>query len=84
MMQPCPAADVVQGQAGPLLRPPQQCPAIHGETGLCFAEGGSMQDYTRGSSPIPGKAANVMFERISAEHRRRCAPRAAMRPRHTE
>ncbi len=63
-------ADVVQGQGRPLLRPPLLCPEIHGESGLEFAEGGSMQDYAMGS-PVPGKAVNVMFERISAQYKKR-------------
>lgn len=53
-----------------MLRPPLLCPEIHGESGLEFAEGGSMQDYAMGS-PVPGKAVNVMFERISAQYKKR-------------
>lgn len=63
-------AALVQGQAKPLLRPALLCPAIHGESGLEFAEGGSMQDYAAGT-PLSGKAVLVMFERISAQHKKR-------------
>ena len=42
-------AAVVQGQAKPLMRPAQVCPAIHGESGLEFLDGSSMQ--ARPSSP---------------------------------
>ncbi len=38
-----PSAAVVQGQAKPLMRPGQICPAIHGESGLEFLDGSSMQ-----------------------------------------
>jgi inosine-uridine nucleoside N-ribohydrolase len=69
---PC-CADVVQGRAAPLMRPAQQCPEIHGETGLDFDDGSSMQDYAVGHA-LPGKAANIMFERISAHHRSRWPP----------
>ena len=34
---------VAQGQAKPLIRAPQICPAIHGDSGLEFHDGGSMQ-----------------------------------------
>ena len=36
-------AAVAQGQAKPLIRAPQICPAIHGDSGLEFHDGGSMQ-----------------------------------------
>ncbi|EIE23541.1 putative tRNA synthetase [Coccomyxa subellipsoidea C-169] len=46
---------------------------IHGESGLEFAEGGSMQDYAVGS-PLPQKAVMLMFERISAQFAKRGRP----------
>ena len=41
-MRPVSAA-VVQGQAKPLMRPAQVCGEIHGESGLEFLDGSSMQ-----------------------------------------
>ena len=37
------SAAVVQGQAKPLMRPAQVCGEIHGESGLEFLDGSSMQ-----------------------------------------
>ena len=66
-----------------MLRHSQQCPAIHGETGLCLLDGGSMQDHAAGS-PVPGKAANVMFERISRRHALRCMPLRCLLKQHVD
>ncbi|CAK0787850.1 hypothetical protein CVIRNUC_011072 [Coccomyxa viridis] len=62
---------VAQGQAKPLIRAPQICPAIHGDSGLEFHDGGSMQDYAVGS-PVLEKAVLYMHSCISshAEHER--------------
>jgi len=46
------SAAVVQGQAKPLMRPGQICPAIHGDSGLDFLEGGSMQATLLLSCPL--------------------------------
>ncbi|CAL5224804.1 g7549 [Coccomyxa viridis] len=56
---------VVQGQAKPLMRPAQICPAIHGESGLEFLDGSSMQDYAVGS-PVNEKAVLYMHSCISS------------------
>ena len=40
------SAAVAQGQAKPLIRAPQICPAIHGDSGLELPDGGSMQVHS--------------------------------------
>ena len=45
------SAAVVQGQAKPLMRPAQICPAIHGESGLEFLDGSSMQASPLSAAP---------------------------------
>ncbi|KAK9808375.1 hypothetical protein WJX73_008616 [Symbiochloris irregularis] len=57
---------VVKGQGKPLMRSaPLLCPEIHGSSGLDLRIG-SLPSPTR--QALPGKAVNVMFERISAHH----------------
>mmetsp|Transcript_19192 Transcript_19192/g.38731 ORF Transcript_19192/g.38731 Transcript_19192/m.38731 type:complete len:327 (+) Transcript_19192:341-1321(+) len=54
-----PDIDIYEGQPRPLLRPPVQCPEIHGESGL---EGFQFPSPSRGASD--GKAVLKMFEAI--------------------
>ena len=62
--------EVVAGATKPLLRPaPLLCPEIHGESGLDGPLGGPVLPPAPHAA-LPGKAPVVMFERISAAHRR--------------
>ena len=62
--------DVVAGATKPLLRPaPLLCPEIHGDSGLDGPLGGPVLPPAPHAA-LPGKAPVVMFERISAAHRR--------------
>jgi hypothetical protein len=60
----------VAGATKPLLRhAPLLCPEIHGESGLDGPLGGPVLPPAPHAA-LPGKAPVVMFERISAAHRR--------------
>lgn len=53
------------GAAKPLLRPAKVCPEIHGDSGL---DGHDFPALPASSTPLPGKAVNVMAERIMASY----------------
>ncbi len=64
-----PVAEVVAGQAKPLLRPaPPLCPEIHGDSGLDGPQGGHLLPRSRRAARPGGKAVLAMWEAISGRH----------------
>ena len=57
--------EVVQGQEKPLVRKPQFCAEIHGESGL-DKRGGHPIFPESSRNPVEGKCVNVMFQKISS------------------
>jgi len=54
-------ADVVMGQARPLLRSPRICPEIHGSSGLGTCSGQEVPDLPSVGRLLPKKGACVLY-----------------------